>query len=568
MTAPREVQPLESYTRPAGGDHPLKPRPINDEDLRHGILTYELISAWSYWVKRRVETVELLSDTSARHRMSIDFRIRPWFPEASVKFGDKPYLYVPLMLLRKHPVSGLDVRDEHGGALPLLTRRKTAAIAAATLSVAAKKLLLADIDDRERRAPTYQRPLPDGIDTRAIVLPVCLEQYFYKIAYAEAEAEAPSTQELHATFLRTGQGSVSDETGPDWPWEPTLTRGGRVWQSATTSDADWRLYLAEKPSFLELLDDFNRLHLVMVPVRAERDARRIVKVSYLKHLRVPQLGMTARLRVFWGQSRIDDYAALKNHFEGILSRKGNSWSTNSQQSHPLTEKGSAGLSVLAWAGEAVGWRPKTMRLELPHVGHGGSYHMEFEAPPGLQIRQAILHTRPPGEEPQERTLMGAQTLRRAHLSVTNQVVNTSGAATIRLKVAPTTLVRGASLAALLSALLLFLGYWKLSVLTDKSQGNLGPTLALFLLLPGLFAGLLTRSDEHPLTTSMVFGLRCLCALVAALPTVGAFLILSARRWGPFQAAWQGLLGLSVFVLILLLTTWWLAARRRPDGSAP
>jgi hypothetical protein len=577
MMNSQEVRPLADYSIPGNGNHPRRPRPLNREDRLHGDLAFQLIGSWHYWVKRRVENVSLVGATTARHRLSIDFCIREWFPRAAVPFGQDMYYYLPLTLLSKHPLHDLDARDESGRAIPLLTRRKRSAIAAGALSAMAKAALVSD--HRSRLAAGLPGPLPTT-KIQDIHVPQSLEDYFYDVANAGPQDDEPNGEVGGPALLDRFLESFDEQTlTPDpstWHWRKNMSEDRPLWES-DADDVVWRAFLVSQPTFWGLLNDLAHMFAVFVPIKADVNARRIIKLSYQAQVKIPRLNSSVRTRSLMPERATDFYAATKDTFEGILRRPGADWASGGFLAHPTGANGRVGLSAFHKAAEAVGWAPKTMYFETLSVGHGGSYHFEYQVPNGLQIRQATLTVHTPSSDSgpghdlgtvRRRTVMGAQTLQRAHLYLGNLPPNSAGGVSIRLKVAPTTLLRGAWFAAFLSTALLFLGFVQIDTLTSRSEGNLGPSLALFLLLPGLIAGLLTRGEEHPMTTNMLFGLRCLCAFVASLPTSAAFLVLGFRSSDGFVEVWMTLLGLSASALAILSVTWWLAARRRPDGSAP
>ncbi len=293
----------------------------------------------------------------------------------------------------------------------------------------------------------------------------------------------------------------------------------------------WRIFLADQPRFWSLLNDLAYMFPVLVPIKAENNVRRIVKLSYETQVVIPRLRSSVLITKWVPKRATHFYAAAKDAFEGILPYAGSDWETRGFHTQPSGRGETVGFRLVEKASQALGWAPKTMHFAALSVGHGGSYHFEYEVPRGLQIRQATLTVHEPrapgsternGGTVRRMSVMGAQTLQRAHLYATDLPQNSAGVAAIRMKVAPTTLVRGAWFAALLSTALLFVGFVKIDTLTSPAGGNLGPSLALFLLLPGLIAGLLTRGDEHPMTTNMLFGLRCLCAFIASLPTSAVF----------------------------------------------
>jgi hypothetical protein len=90
----------------------------------HGEIA-ELLLTSSEWIHRRVDSVELLDDRTARRRVSVDFTL----PRSSAARTR----HAPLLLLRKQPLSNFDLRDEDGRPVPLLTRRQTGKITTSIL---------------------------------------------------------------------------------------------------------------------------------------------------------------------------------------------------------------------------------------------------------------------------------------------------------------------------------------------------------------------------------------------------------------------------------------------------
>ncbi len=77
----------------------------------------------STWIARHVEAIEIESDTSGRRRLTVDVEL-PRDPRTVLDtHGGEALFCLPFALLAKHPpTSHIDVRDEAGNALPLLTR--------------------------------------------------------------------------------------------------------------------------------------------------------------------------------------------------------------------------------------------------------------------------------------------------------------------------------------------------------------------------------------------------------------------------------------------------------------
>jgi hypothetical protein len=94
----------------------------------------------TFWVRRHVETIEIMSATFARRRLTIDIQL-PADPSLADPADDESFL-IPVASLRKQPAtSNVDLRDEAGTALPLLTRDENAAISCGAIAAATERLL-------------------------------------------------------------------------------------------------------------------------------------------------------------------------------------------------------------------------------------------------------------------------------------------------------------------------------------------------------------------------------------------------------------------------------------------
>jgi hypothetical protein len=91
------------------------------------------------WVVRHVETLEMRGLRSATRHLTIDLAL-PTAREAIVaSVGDRSLYCIPIARLSKDkPTVFIDLRDEHGGALPLLTREENARISSLALASAVR----------------------------------------------------------------------------------------------------------------------------------------------------------------------------------------------------------------------------------------------------------------------------------------------------------------------------------------------------------------------------------------------------------------------------------------------
>jgi hypothetical protein len=252
-----------------------------------------------------------------------------------------------------------------------------------------------------------------------------------------------------------------------------------------------------------------------------------------------------------------------DRLEGLPAGQASEWRERTFSWRPAR-----GLGLSTAISQRAGWSSHEKRFDVPGVGHARSFHFEFAAPRGLQIRRASLVVLKSDGTTFEHVERGARNLSRVALYGPDQEPGYPGIVVIDIKVSAANLVRSLCLAGGIGVALLSTGYVKLDTLIDRSQGNVGPALALLLLLPGVIAGLVSRGDEHPVTTSMLFGLRMLGVAVAVFPALGALALVGFRRAPVLQYAWLALLAGASATFAILMITWLLAARRRPDGTSP
>src|SRR2546423_13776864 len=115
------------------GAQPLPPE-VSAHERILGFQALQLLGNWSAWIFRRVESISYQTASSVRRRVSVDFRLREdLFADPIYTWGADAIQYVPLAQLKKQNLVQLDVHDEEGRALPVMTRRKNAGVAAGTL---------------------------------------------------------------------------------------------------------------------------------------------------------------------------------------------------------------------------------------------------------------------------------------------------------------------------------------------------------------------------------------------------------------------------------------------------
>lgn len=538
----------------------VAPPPLVDEDRHHGRVALNLIGAWDEWVKRRVETVQLVSDTTVKRSVSVDFRLHSWLPEPVLDWDDRRVHYIPVALLSKGRMLRFDLRDEAGHALPLVTRRKNALISASALAALAQMTVWTAMGERVG----FSRLLEGGgfpDDPRRISLPRHLEDDFFRIAYLayHSKRDEPSSRNVLDTFLGTTPSSVVRPW--EWAWQRDAS-GDWVFNDETP----WRYELARDDRMRGLLTDLARVWPVCVPIQHEPRQRRIIKFSYLEHIMQPQLHAVARIK-----DVADDVGAgailgrVEDRLEGLSTDAAGlaEW----EPRHSLRRRPPR-ISLRTQVAQALAWKGHVVKLDAPAVGNGGSYHLQMDAPDGTQIRRATLAAMKGDSVQDSDAIRGVRSLQHAHLHLDGIVAGAQGSATLMLKPRTSTIVRALALLAIGAFAMLLAARWKLDALTDVDHPRAAALAPIFLLFPGLGAAAVARTTEHAMTTSMLFGLRCLAIGVAACPLAGASLLALARFWPQIGLAWWVLVGVSGALMLATLVSWRLAARRRPGGWVP
>lgn len=102
--------------------HSRRDSTSNEDELAK--YAVRLALTFSNWVHRRTETFQFVDANTVRRRMSVDFTLPP-----SEQLAEGDIVYVPLMILEKEDLRHLDVVDEAGNSLQVLTTQQNGTIA-------------------------------------------------------------------------------------------------------------------------------------------------------------------------------------------------------------------------------------------------------------------------------------------------------------------------------------------------------------------------------------------------------------------------------------------------------
>lgn len=189
----------------------------------------ELLEGGEEWIHRRVESLEIGPDLLVERHLSIDFTVPSRTYEAARGKDGRSVAYLPLSFVRKlPPLFRLDLIDEEGRPLPLLTRVQNAIADEAVLMALASKIL-------------------GGLPTDAIA------DHIREIAAGDSD-------EAKKAFLAI----VQPETALQ------MEANERVARQALARDA----------AFVYVASHLVPSTLLWVPIRCEPKRRRIIKMDY------------------------------------------------------------------------------------------------------------------------------------------------------------------------------------------------------------------------------------------------------------------------------------------------
>lgn len=210
-----------------------------------------------------------------------------------------------------------------------------------------------------------------------------------------------------------------------------------------------------------------------------------------------------------------------------------------------------------------GNRARRVLIFAASPSDSASYHFEAEAPEGLQISSGKTYFENVAKTPEEK----AGSFQRIHFHYSKLPRSTGLAVVLRLRPRSSTIVRGATLTSILTLLAVLYVWLQFGAITS-SKGAQGAAAAL-LVVPILLSLYLVRTNEHPMTTHLLWPLRVVATAPGLLSFVAAGVLvggLSSRLSGWILLTLVVLLTLSSGILGL---TWLKASsreRRRDSAS--
>ncbi len=205
----------------------------------------------------------------------------------------------------------------------------------------------------------------------------------------------------------------------------------------------------------------------------------------------------------------------------------------------------------------LAWFSKPLAIRV-RVGDGGSYHCEFEAPPGLHVTRARLISNAEPDHasgrPRELDIVLASR-QRAHLyAPATQAAPAAAYAFFNLRPRAETIARPAVATAIFAFIaLLFIAFsWNATTrFGSKAPSDSSVLLVLVLGAPGALAAYFAQAVPSRVTNSMLYGLRLAALLPAALAlAAGAIILIGGGHTEAEYALWVlvVLAGVAIFLL--------------------
>jgi hypothetical protein len=504
------------------------------EDPHRAAHILQLLLSSQTWVHRRVEAVMFHDGTTATRKVSVDFTLPSQAPTCAVcarwphANGNHPESdstapsalelaprLVPITLLPKRSLINFDLRDESGAALPHLELRQNQDLTFALLCIWAQHVLATP-------------PVASHITTTA-----------------NGEHRLPGLVELDDEVTKT---LCLFTFGDREEFQTALKR----LRNRDEPNVQLR-QLAKDLRFGYVLGLLTYDFMLIVEVPDKLPYRHVYKVSY-------------------------DTSFRPKHLTKPYSNGAGAWQTRLRN----------------WSQKrltAFGWRDTSFEFDTPEAKLAQSYHLKVKVPESVEISKAVLLAgqnepiaasgseqespkeppNPPQKESFHLDTAGGRPM--VDLHVVEVTPDESARARVDLKAKRSGWLGSACLAGLLAFAALFL--------VSRQTGALPPTTeldrdALTLLattlvgLSALLATMLTRPNEHPMASDLLYLLRPLSSLAMLMPFVAAAVLVFAPNPSQGLAAWtlRLITMLSGLFAVVLVVAWLRARRRRLSTDSP
>jgi hypothetical protein len=565
---------------------------LDKQTRRLGAITLQLLNDRS-WINRRVDKASFSDPVTLRKFRSVDFTIPLDAPPIRLEGDARNAHYPPLATVDKWRLANVDVRNESGAAIPLVHRRLHGPIAAAAL-VTLGSLVLG-----ETAPVTTSMPREVQRDCR-------------RIANARPESALNVCEGLQV--VRPGEGPEIERwrealatselfMGLAWELARSFLLMVPLFDSAGTRrlikvNFDYRMYAPPRgplrhSAVRRVPDHGTAAGIALVLLRSEREMRRegttdptpddqvvwrVTEETDEPHpvsREYSTFGEELLISLTPGTWKIEQLSRpgfrvrdspktvtiAAGDFRRVVFENVEQLKRIPPDDPPVDLPGQSWFSYLS---AEAGIRSRSLLINT-RIGDGGSYHFEFEAPPGFVVTRAKISAPNPetGNDPVRGWFdISLPSSQRAHLYVPQMNRATQALVLINLRPRSDTNVDSSFMVALLTAATL-VGYaW--------ATRHTGPTssLAATILLasPGALAAFASRAPDNPIVSRMTAGLRYFGLLPGVIAFVAA--AMSVALAGTVEGTWtvRGCAAVAVVV-----ACWWGAVAqltRRPPEKRP
>lgn len=265
--------------------------------------------------------------------------------------------------------------------------------------------------------------------------------------------------------------------------------------------------------FVRALRDLAANSLVWLPLHGHGGDRRIVKL---------------RCEVAAGPPKLRPRRDTIIHVNAVLLNDGQRHSFDHVQpgdGDPRSTLGRIGNRI----GNTLGLTAMSVGLTSPSIRGSNTYHLQLEAPPGLEVQSLTLFTRLQRRRsaPHERLQTVVENDRdSAHLYMTGGEVKEMQPAVAELRVGR----RGFLSLSTLSGLMIVAMLWAYDAAAPIDQAKSSPEVeaAVLLVVPVLLLAFVVRLGEHPYATRMLVGVRACMLALGLLAVADAAAIVGVR----------------------------------------
>jgi hypothetical protein len=190
--------------------------------------------------------------------------------------------------------------------------------------------------------------------------------------------------------------------------------------------------------------------------------------------------------------------------------------------------------VINRIGNTLGLTAMSVALASPSIRGSSTYHLQFEAPPGLEVQRLKLLThlrRRRGAVREEPQVLVENDWDSAHLYMTGGEVSEMQPAVAELRVGR----RGFLSLSTLSGMLIVAMLWAYDAAAPLSLANSHPEVAgaVLLVVPVMLLAFVVRQGEHPYASRMLAGVRACMLTLGLLAVADAAAIVAVK-----PAAWN------------------------------